>query len=194
MIAGLKGATLLAARYDAFGTVNEDRQRGDPNMDAVERVRQLIEIMTQNDLAEIEVEEPDLRVKIRKNLPIQYLPPGLNLAPVSHAPAYSAALQAPLQISQPSAGGARTVRDEKLIEIASPMVGTFYRASDPASDPYVSIGSEVRPDTVVCIIEAMKVMNEIKAETIGSIVEILVEDGEPVEFGQVLFLLEPPKE
>jgi acetyl-CoA carboxylase biotin carboxyl carrier protein len=162
-------------------------------MDAVERVRQLIEIMTQNDLAEIEVEEPDLRVKIRKNLPVQYLPPGLNFAQVSHAPAYPAALQAPSQTGQSAAGGP-TARDEKLIEIASPMVGTFYRASNPAADHYVSIGSQVTPDSVVCIIEAMKVMNEIKAETTGTVVEILVEDGEPVEFGQVLFLLEPPKE
>jgi len=159
-------------------------------MDAVERVRQLIEIMTQNDLAEIEVEEPDLRVKIRKNLPIQYLPPGLNLAPIPHP----AALQAPSQLSQSGVGGAPATRDEKLVEVASPMVGTFYRASNPGADPYVSIGSEVMPDTVVCIIEAMKVMNEIKAETAGTVVEVLVEDGEPVEFGQVLFLLEPPKE
>lgn len=183
-----------AARCDPLGAVSEDRQRGYPDVDAVERVRQLIEIMTRNDLAEIEVEEPDLRVKIRKNVPIPYLPPGLDLPPTSHVPVYAAALQPPSQIGQSVAGGAPTVRDEKLIEIASPMVGTFYRASNPGSDPYVSIGSEVRPDTVVCIIEAMKVMNEIKAETTGTVVEILVEDGEPVEFGQVLFLLEPPKE
>ena len=140
------------------------------------------------------MEEPDLRVKIRKNLPIQYLPPGLNLAPVSHPAAYPVALQAPSHLSQAGAGGASVARDEKLIEIGSPMVGTFYRASSPGAEPYVSIGSEVMPDTVVCIIEAMKVMNEIKAEATGTVVEILVEDGEPVEFGQVLFLLEPPKE
>jgi acetyl-CoA carboxylase biotin carboxyl carrier protein len=69
------------------------------------------------------------------------------------------------------------------------MVGTFYRAASPDSDPFVSVGSEVGPETVLCIIEAMKVMNEIKAETSGRIVEILVENGEPVEFGQPLFLL-----
>ena len=71
------------------------------------------------------------------------------------------------------------------------MVGTFYRASSPGADSYVTIGSEVEPDTVVCIIEAMKVMNEIKAEVSGTIVEILVQDTEPIEFGQVLFLVEP---
>jgi acetyl-CoA carboxylase biotin carboxyl carrier protein len=160
-------------------------------MDAVERVRQLIEIMTQNDLAEIEVEEPDLRVKLRKNVPTQYLPPGINLAQLAHAAGYPAALQASAAVAQPAA---ELARGEKLLEITSPMVGTFYRASNPDADPYVSIGSEVSADTVVCIIEAMKVMNEIKAEVAGTVVEILVEDGEPVEFGQVLFLLEPPKE
>jgi acetyl-CoA carboxylase biotin carboxyl carrier protein len=74
------------------------------------------------------------------------------------------------------------------------MVGTFYRSPRPGADSYVSIGSEVDPDTVVCIIEAMKVMNEIKAEVGGTIVEILVQDAEPVEFGQVLFLVEPAEE
>jgi len=161
-------------------------------MDAVERVRQLIEMMAQNDLAEIEVEEPDLRVKIRKNVPVEYIPPGLNLAPLARPPVYPAALQAPAPAAQPA--GAPPARDEKLLEIASPMVGTFYRASSPGNEPYVSIGAEVTPEMVVCIIEAMKVMNEIKAEMTGTVVEILVEDGEPVEFGQVLFLLEPPAE
>ncbi len=71
------------------------------------------------------------------------------------------------------------------------MVGTFYRSPSPGAEPYVSVGSEVEADTVVCIIEAMKVMNEIKAEVSGRIVEILVEDVEPVEYGQVLFLVEP---
>jgi acetyl-CoA carboxylase biotin carboxyl carrier protein len=71
----------------------------------------------------------------------------------------------------------------------SPMVGTFYRASSPEAEPFVSVGSEVKAETVLCIIEAMKVMNEIKAETTGRILEVLVENGEPVEFGQPLFLL-----
>jgi acetyl-CoA carboxylase biotin carboxyl carrier protein len=78
-----------------------------------------------------------------------------------------------------------------LHEIASPMVGTFYRAPSPDSAPYVELGQKVTPDTVVCIIEAMKVMNEIKAETTGTIVEILVENGKSVEFGQPLFRVKP---
>lgn len=156
-------------------------------MDAVERVRQLIDIMARNDLAELEVEEPDLRIKMRKNVPVQYMPPGLAFPPMQAAPGAQgpqAALQAP-------AAPPELARDEKLIEITSPMVGTFYRSPSAGADPYVSIGTEVEPETVVCIIEAMKVMNEMKAEVAGTVVEILVEDGEPIEFGQVLFLLEP---
>lgn len=160
-------------------------------MDAVERVRQLIEIMAEHDLAEIEVEEPDLRIKIRKNLPIQYLPPGLNYTQLQQPPVAHPALQMPVEAEQSSAA---LDQEEKLLEIASPMVGTFYRSSSPGADSYVSIGSEVGPDTVVCIIEAMKVMNEIKAEVSGTVVEILVEDGEPIEFGQVIFLVEPAEE
>ncbi len=160
-------------------------------MDAVERVRQLIEIMTENDLAELEVEEADLRVKIRKNLPPQYLPPGLNLAQLQQAGGAAPALQMPAEVARPAEA---SPKDEGLLEITSPMVGTFYRSSSADADTYVSIGSEVDADTVVCIIEAMKVMTEIKADADGTIVEILVEDGEPIEFGQVLFLVEPAEE
>ncbi len=160
-------------------------------MDAVERVRQLLEIMADHELAELEVEEPDLRVRILKHVPPQYLPPGLNLAQLHHAGAQQQPLQLPAESEPRAAEGAV---DEKLLEIASPMVGTFYRSPRSGADPYVSIGTEVEPDTVICIIEAMKVMNEIRAEVAGTLVEILVQDTEPVEFGQVLFLVEPAED
>ncbi len=156
-------------------------------MDAVERVRKLIEIMAAHDLAELEVEEGDLRVKIRKNIPPQFPPVGFGLPHLQHVPGYHPALQSPGEATEE----APPSKEENLIEITSPMVGTFYRAPNPGADPYVSIGSEVSQDSVVCIIEAMKVMNEIKAEAAGVIVEILVQDTEPVEYGQVLFLVEP---
>jgi acetyl-CoA carboxylase biotin carboxyl carrier protein len=160
-------------------------------MDAVERVRQLLEIMADHELAELEVEEPDLRVRILKHLPAQYLPPGLSLPQLHHAGPQGQPLQLPAESEH---GAPEPDLDEKLLEIASPMVGTFYRSPRPGSDAYVSIGTEVEPDTVICIIEAMKVMNEIKAEVAGTIVEILVQDTEPVEFGQVLFLVEPAED
>ena len=165
--------------------------QGNPRMDTAERVRQLIAIMAENDLAELEVEEPELRVRILKSAPVTYLPPGLNYAqfqPPPGTPGFHPALQPPGQAEQTSAASAK---EERLLEITSPMVGTFYRAPSPGADHYVTIGSEVEPDTVVCIIEAMKVMNEIKAEVSGTIVEILVQDTEPIEFGQVFFLVEP---
>ena len=163
-------------------------------MDTAERVRQLIAIMAENDLAELEVEEPELRVRILKRAPMPYLPPGVNytqLQPPLGTPGFPPALQTPGEGEQTSAASSR---EEKLLEITSPMVGTFYRAPSPGADHYVTIGSEVEPDTVVCIIEAMKVMNEIKAEVSGTIVEILVQDTEPIEFGQVFFLVEPAEE
>ncbi|MHC4481779.1 MAG: acetyl-CoA carboxylase biotin carboxyl carrier protein [Planctomycetota bacterium] len=161
-------------------------------MDAVERVRQLIEIMASHDLAELEVEERDLRVKIVKNAPVQYLPLGMNFAQLPpESSGWHPALQMPAEAEQEPAA---TAKQNNLAEITSHMVGTFYRSPRPGADSYVSIGSEVDPDTVVCIIEAMKVMNEIKAEVGGTIVEILVQDAEPVEFGQVLFLVEPAEE
>ena len=161
-------------------------------MDAVERVRQLLDIMSQNDLAEIEVEEPDLRVKLRKNEPNRSLAAALPMGGPAQPGAYQPALQAAAEAQ--ARAGAEAARAAKLLEITAPMVGTFYRAPNPQAEPYVSPGSQVSAETVVCIIEAMKVMNEIKAELAGTVVEVLVEDGEPVEFGQVLFLLEPPKE
>jgi acetyl-CoA carboxylase biotin carboxyl carrier protein len=159
-------------------------------MEAVERVRELIQIMSEHDLAELEVEEPDLRVRIRKSVPMPYPPSAVNPAQLHHPPGYLPALQA----AEGTREEAPPAREENLVEITSPMVGTFYRASNPGAEPYVSIGSEVAPDTVVCIIEAMKVMNEIKAEVAGTIVEILIQDSEPVEFGQVLFLVEPAEQ
>jgi acetyl-CoA carboxylase biotin carboxyl carrier protein len=159
-------------------------------MDAVERIRQLLEIMADHDLAELEVEEPDLKVKIRKSLSPQYLAPGLSLAHLQGAgQAHHPSLQLP---AEPEQEAGEPAPEDDLAEVTSPMVGTFYRAPRPGADPYVSIGTQVEPDTVICIIEAMKVMNEIKAEVAGKVVEILVQDSEPVEFGQVLFLLEPP--
>jgi len=162
-------------------------------MDAVERVRQLIDIMANNDLAELEVEEPEFRVKIKKNVPMQFMPPGMAYAGLQQPPGYYPALQAPPPPSGEQAE-ATPAKEDNLVEVASRMVGTFYRSSSPGAEAYVGIGSEVSAETVVCIIEAMKVMNEIKAEVNGTIVEILVEDAEPVEFGQVLFLVEPAEE
>ncbi len=161
-------------------------------MDLIEKIRQLLLLVSKNDLAELEVEEPNLRIKIKTNKGARYSAPPLP------APAEADQLQA----QQPAVGGpselpveaAAAVGREKLLEISSPMVGTFYRAPGEGAEPYVTIGMVVEPDTVVCVVEAMKVMNEVKAELSGEVVEILVQNAEPVEFGQVLFLLRPGEE
>ena len=154
-------------------------------MEVVEKVRQLIEIMADSGLVELEVEEAGVRIKITKQHPQPAPQPfGFNIAQLQAPPSQLAATQEPAAVQQEAAR-------ERLVEITSPMVGTFYRSPSPGAEPYASVGSQVEADSVVCIIEAMKVMNEIKAEVSGRIVEILVEDVEPIEYGQVLFLVEP---
>ena len=159
-------------------------------MEVVERVRQLIEIMADNGLVELEVEEPELRIRLTKEHPQPTgaaVPFGFNFAQLQAPPGQLP----PAAHPEGAEAEAPPAAQEHLVEINSPMVGTFYRSPSPGAEPYVGVGSEVDADTVVCIIEAMKVMNEIKAEVSGRIVEILVEDVEPVEYGQVLFLVEP---
>ena len=148
-------------------------------------LRRLLALMTEHDLSEIEVEEGGRRVKLRKTearVAPAYVP-----APVAEVhPAAPAAAAAPA----PTAGGKKSAAREDGFTITSPMVGTFYRSSSPDAEPFIEVGALVGSDSVVCIIEAMKVMNEIKAECEGRVAEILVANGEAVEYGQPLFVIE----
>jgi len=114
--------------------------------------------------------------------PVAAPAPGIYHAPMALAPAPSAPEGEPRESPRPAAG---------LKEIKSPMVGTFYKAPEPGADPYVKVGARVTPGQTVCIIEAMKIMNEIEAEIAGVVREVLVDDAQPVEFGQVLFRVDP---
>jgi len=147
----------------------------------LQRVKELIELMKANDLVEIEIAEGDSKIHLKR-------PGGVQ----AHA-VYSAAPAPVVAAAAPAApvAAAPAVQDASLLLIKSPIVGTFYQAASPDSPPYVKVGQKVDPDTAVCIIEAMKVMNEIKAELSGSIVEICCKDGQAVEFGQVLFKVRP---
>ena len=158
-------------------------------MDVMERLRQLVALMNDNDLSEIEVEENETRIRVSKTEPVQYIPPGYGRGEIGPGEAPPA-----LQEGSGEEENLPATRDDNLVEVTSPMVGTFYRSSSPGAEPYVTVDSHVEPDSVVCIVEAMKVMNEIKAGVEGVIKEIMVEDAEPVEFGQVLFLVEPNEE
>jgi acetyl-CoA carboxylase biotin carboxyl carrier protein len=143
---------------------------------------ELIGLMNENDLAELEIEEEGTRVRLRKT----------EAAP--EQPVFVSAPQQSTEAPAPHPGGAvasQPAQAGNLQTVESPMVGTFYRASSPDADFFVETGDQVTEDTVVCIIEAMKVMNEIKAECEGTVKEILVSNGEPVEYGQPLFLIEP---
>jgi acetyl-CoA carboxylase biotin carboxyl carrier protein len=141
-------------------------------------IKAIIDLMKENDLSTFEMEKDGFRLKLQKGLgdqPIVVSP----VAPAVTAPGVSSPTQS--SAAEAEAGGAG------LKDITSPMVGTFYRAGSPDSSPFVEVGTKVTEDTVVCIIEAMKVMNEIKAETSGVITEIVAENTKPVQFGQVLF-------
>ena len=158
-------------------------------MDLVEKVRQLVSLMNENDLAELEVEEGEVRIKIKASASPHYAAPPLQAPAPVHAVAGPQAVaglppgEAGVQAAPPA--------DKGLLEITSPMVGTFYRAPSDGAEPYVGVGTMLDPETVVCMVEAMKVMNEVKAEVSGEIVEILIQNAEPVEYGQVLFLVKP---
>ena len=134
----------------------------------IEEIKTIVKLMSENDLTEFKIESEDMTLCLRR---------GSVAAPIL---AQTVAAPAPVAEAKPDKA--------KIIE--SPIVGTFYRASAPGAEPMVKVGAKVDSETVVCIVEAMKVMNEIKAEKSGVIKEILVENGQPVEFGQPLFVLE----
>ncbi len=150
-------------------------------------IKAIIDLMKKNSVSEFELEKQDFKIRLKRGGamgPIQSIDD-------SAAITYSAP---PVAVTTgnpaPAAGAAPKVASNE-VEITSPMIGTLYRAPSPESAHYVEVGTEVEPDTVVCIIEAMKVMNEIKAEAKGVITEVLVDNAKPVEFGQALFKLRP---
>jgi acetyl-CoA carboxylase biotin carboxyl carrier protein len=148
----------------------------------VRKIRRLVELMKEYDLSKIDLQQGDTRVQIRRGgEPIVTVPVGRPAVAVHEPPPVEAARKAPAAAAEPKAD------DEHIVLIRSPMVGTLYAAPDPDSPPYIKVGDPVGPETVVCIVEAMKVFNQIPAEVSGKIVAVLVENGEPVEYGQPLF-------
>lgn len=166
------------------------KEQSDPAPKAsvnMDELRELIGLLRENGLAELELEREDFRVRLRRE--------GSNAHPSNIMPA-----PAPVPIVDPVFRGPgpasaplgaepkqEEAQDLDLHVIPSPIVGTFYRSPSPTAEPFVKIGSRVEPDSVVCIIEAMKLMNEIQAEAAGEVVKIYVENGQPVEYGQPLF-------
>src|SRR5690349_17073834 len=178
----------MAARKEQ----NEPAPKPSVNM---EELRELIALLRDNGLAELELESEHFRVRLRRE--------GASLsgdhgqyvaapAQSANAPAPSPAAAAAAQPAHPGAQATTAAsQDQELHIITSPIVGTFYRSPSPSADPFVKIGSNVEPASVVCIIEAMKLMNEIQAEATGEVVKVYVENGQPVEYGQPLFGIKP---
>ena len=149
------------------------------------KLKTLIDLVSESNISELEITEADGKVRIVKSdgtvaVPMAAMPV---MAPaVAAAPAPAAAAPAPAPVAAPAAETGHVVK--------SPMVGTFYRASGPNAKPFVELGQQVKEGEAICIIEAMKIMNEIDADKTGTITKILVENGQPVEFGQALFVIE----
>jgi acetyl-CoA carboxylase biotin carboxyl carrier protein len=143
-------------------------------------IKAIIDLMRKNSLSEFELERQDFKIKLKRGV-------GGTVAPTEETPQYAVAPPLPATPLPPATPTATPSTNSSVLEIKSPMIGTFYRAPSPESADYVEVGSEVNVDTVVCLIEAMKVMNEIKAEVKGVVTHILVENAKPVEFGQPLF-------
>lgn len=146
----------------------------------IDEIKAIAEIVAANDLAELKLEREGFTLEIKRGSTV------VAAAPVAVAAPVVAAAPAPAAAAAPAAAPAPANR----VTIDSPLVGTLYRAPSPEAAPFVKVGDKVTPDTVVCIVEAMKVMNEIKAEKSGVIRDILVENGSAVEFGQPLFVIE----
>jgi len=141
------------------------------------KLKQIIEMMKDHNLAEITIKQGEEELSVKKAQPAQQ---------ITAMPMFGG-MPGQLPAAAPAAGQEAVSQEDKPAELKSPLVGTFYAQPSPDSEPFVELGSRVEPDTVVCIIEAMKVMNEIKAEMSGVIVDVVAANGSAVEYGQVLF-------
>ena len=148
-------------------------------------IKAIIDLMKKNSVSEFELEKQDFKIRLKRS-------PNGGAQVVGYEEAPTLAYSIPQTVAAaPTAAAPALAAASSEQDIKSPMIGTFYRAPSPESAAYVEVGTEVNPDTVVCIIEAMKVMNEIKAEAKGTITQVMVENAKPVEFGQPLFKIRP---
>lgn len=158
----------------------------------IKEIKEMINLMNENNLTELEVEKDGMRIRLKKSPSGEIVMDELR-HPTPQASSLPSASGSHNALQQPvkEANTEKTLPSKTILEIKAPMVGTFYRAPSPESPPFVEINHEIEVGHVICIIEAMKLMNEIKSEVRGKIVDILVDNAEPVEFGQPLFLIEP---
>jgi acetyl-CoA carboxylase biotin carboxyl carrier protein len=148
----------------------------------IKEIKDMLTLMNDNGLSELEVEKDGMRIKLKKSSGGSF-EKAVEFVPQTSSP----------QLSQAAQGAKEPEKVRNTIDIKAPMVGTFYRSPSPEAAPHVNVGDTIGIGQVLCIIEAMKLMNEIKSEVRGKILEILVDNAEPVEFGQVMFVIEPIK-
>jgi len=152
-----------------------------------QQLRELINLLGDSDIQELKLEGDDFRLELRRNLPAAQAPVVMQAAPAMAAPVAPAPMAAAPSVAPPAAPAVRG----DLVEITAPMVATFYRSPAPGEPSFVELGGRISVGQTVCILEAMKLMNELESEVSGEVVEILVENGTPVEFGQVLMRVKP---
>jgi acetyl-CoA carboxylase biotin carboxyl carrier protein len=149
----------------------------------IKQIKGLVQLMVENDLSRIELREGDTHILLRRGYPT------ISMTPAATIPALAAPHHAPLKAAEAAAPAPAAAEVEHFIR--SPMVGTFYGSADPESPPFINVGDAVTPESVVCLVEAMKVFNEIKAEVAGHITKVLVKNAQAVEFDQPLFAVAP---
>jgi acetyl-CoA carboxylase biotin carboxyl carrier protein len=157
-----------------------------------EDIERILELVRQHELAEFELERDGLKLRVRKaGAAFQVMSPQMPQAPIPMAPMIAAPAPMPGPVAAVPAAPAAPVEDEalELAVVKSPIVGTFYRAAEPGAPPFVDVGQRVKKDQVLCIIEAMKLMNEITSEYDGELVSVYVENGKPVQYGERLFAI-----
>jgi oxaloacetate decarboxylase alpha subunit len=158
----------------------------------LKELKELIDMLKNTDITEIEIERSGVKVRVRKGGDVSFHPvmPRMEYPPASIvAPAVAEPEKPAAAVPAPAPVPAAALSNQ--IRVTSPIVGTFYRSSSPEKPPYVEVGDIVKKGQVLCIIEAMKLMNEIESETAGKVVQIIAENGQPVEYGQPLFVIEP---
>ncbi len=148
----------------------------------IKEIKDMLTLMNDNGLTELEVEKDGMRIKLKKSSGGSF-EKAIEFVPQHAAP----------QSAQEAKGIKESEKPKNTVDIKAPMVGTFYRSPSPEATPYVNVGDTIGVGQVLCIIEAMKLMNEIKSEVRGKVMEILVDNAEPVEFGQVIYVIEPIK-
>jgi len=158
------------------------------------QIQELIKLINKSNIGEVSIEENDFKITIKqkKDQQIQqqpvtapvYLQPQVTAPPVQQ-------IQQPAQITSPASPETPAIKPDNLITIKSPMIGTFYKRPSPDKPSFVEVGEDITPGQILCIIEAMKLFNEIESEVSGKVVKILVDDSSPVEYDQPLFLVEP---